>query len=845
MERRRIVASCWVPPSVVLLTAMLAAPAAAQCANAWSSGSPVPGVAGLDVATAARALTTWDRDGAGPLPPLLVVAGDFRVAGALPARSIAAVDPATGGWSTFGSGVDGEVRALAAMPNGDLVAAGTFTTAGGVAATNVARWDGTSWHALGAGLSGTVRALAALPNGDVVAGGSSLNTALDGLLRWNGTNWSPLGVSSGGEVYALAWRPTAGELVVGGIFVAAGAPSSPCVARWNGSTWLPMGAGTNNLVRTIAIAPNGDVVVGGIFTAAGGVGASLIARWDGAAWSAFSGGLTGQPGALAVTSSGVVVAGGAEGQKLERWLFGWSPLLLPTEVPATSVHALVAGTNGDVFVAGYLRSVAGVGVSNVARWNATSGFAVIGGGGLNSPATALTRLADGSTVAGGAFQAPFRSVARWDGTSWSPLGTGFPGYVRALATLADGDVLAGGVVVPAGVPGADAVMRWNGTTWASLGIGNTGVSVVALAQLPNGDVVAGGSFTSAGGVAANRIARWNGTAWSPLGSGTNGPVFALAAMPNGDLVAGGMFTTAGGVPADNVARWDGATWSALGAGISGPTIGGSNPPYVAALALLPGGDLVAGGRFDTAGGLPARLIARWDGASWMAMGQGLGGLHPYDSVPAVAALPNGDVAAGVLTLSGGGLPGAWRWNGAAWSSMGLDGYAPAFAMGPRGLAVGGSFLTAGATVAPFFAELTTTCPAAAVVAGPGCTGSAGPCVLSATALPWIGATFRARATGLPPSSFALVGSGVTPFALPLAAVLPQALPGCTAWVLPDLLDLVVPSGGVADTRITLPNAPVLVGATFHQQVLPFVLDGSGALVEVTTTNSLTMTVGAF
>src|SRR5438067_1420692 len=52
---------------------------------------------------------------------------------------------------------------------------------------------------------------------------------------------------------------------------------------------------------------------------------------------------------------------------------------------------------------------------------------------------------------------------------------------------------------------------------------------------------AGGGFAKAGGVPANYIARWDGASWAPLGSGMNARVYALAVMPNGDLVAGGIF----------------------------------------------------------------------------------------------------------------------------------------------------------------------------------------------------------------------------------------------------------------------------------------------------------------
>jgi hypothetical protein len=41
-----------------------------------------------------------------------------------------------------------------------LYAGGDFTTAAGVAATNIAQWNGTSWSALGSGMNNTVSALA-------------------------------------------------------------------------------------------------------------------------------------------------------------------------------------------------------------------------------------------------------------------------------------------------------------------------------------------------------------------------------------------------------------------------------------------------------------------------------------------------------------------------------------------------------------------------------------------------------------------------------------------------------------------------------------------------------------
>ena len=52
----------------------------------------------------------------------------------------------------------------------DLYVGGSFPTAGGSAATNIAKWDGSSWSALGSGMNQSVSALA-VSGSDLYAGG--------------------------------------------------------------------------------------------------------------------------------------------------------------------------------------------------------------------------------------------------------------------------------------------------------------------------------------------------------------------------------------------------------------------------------------------------------------------------------------------------------------------------------------------------------------------------------------------------------------------------------------------------------------------------------------------------
>ena len=55
-----------------------------------------------------------------------------------------------------------------AVYNGDLIAGGDFTSAGGASAAHIARWNGSSWQAVGSGIGGSVFALG-IYDGEVIA----------------------------------------------------------------------------------------------------------------------------------------------------------------------------------------------------------------------------------------------------------------------------------------------------------------------------------------------------------------------------------------------------------------------------------------------------------------------------------------------------------------------------------------------------------------------------------------------------------------------------------------------------------------------------------------------------
>src|SRR5262249_30066360 len=110
------------------------------------------------------------------------------------------------------------------------------------------------------------------------------------------------------------------------------------------------------------------------------------------------------------------------------------------------------------------------------------------------------------------------------------------------------------------------IRRWDGSTWSNVGTGlDSYVECFTVFDDGSGPgLYAGGLFNHAGSVPASGVARWNGTSWAPLGSGIYGGVLALLPMmgaPGGPrLTAGGFsrMTRAAPEPGDwNTARWQG------------------------------------------------------------------------------------------------------------------------------------------------------------------------------------------------------------------------------------------------------------------------------------------------
>jgi hypothetical protein len=322
-------------------------------------------------------------------------------------------------------GMDNQVFALITQ-DGWLYAGGWFSDAGGVAASQIALWDGLRWSPLGAGTQGTVEVIAR--EGQIVYAGGQFTVAgglaATNIARWDGTNWSGLGPGLEGTVRAIS--PSAQDLHAGGQFLLAGVQPVNNIARWDGTHWWPLGEGLwvpggAEFAAVFSLLVKGnDLYVGGRFHSAGGIGATNIARWDRTNWWPLGDGLNGQVHDLAFVGESLYAcgqflrAGSVQAARIARW-------------DGTNWHSLGASfyssfglelrkltTSGeDLYVGGTFDEVSGVPARGVARWDGSRWWG-LGSGVEDGGALAATgsELYVGSLfyTAGGK---PSRNIALW------------------------------------------------------------------------------------------------------------------------------------------------------------------------------------------------------------------------------------------------------------------------------------------------------------------------------------------------------------------------------------------------------------------------------------------------
>jgi hypothetical protein len=292
----------------------------------------------------------------------------------------------------------------------------------------VVRWTGTHWVEVGVEFNDDVRTVCGFNDGGgpmVYAAGRFTADLWTGQPIWHIAKVSVGGYSNLGnglptpspfaDVYSmLVFDDGSGpQLYVAGSFTTYAGIASDNIVRWNGA-WSGVGGGLALSVSALCVFDDGTgpaLYASTVIQATGGGLVGALVKWDGAAWT--------------IVASGMTRNGGQP----------------------TSAFGLVVYDDGSgpaVFAGGYFDTVNGIPANGLAKWDAT-GWSAVPGVPL-APVNSVRSLAvhdDGSApalyVAGLASLQFHGFLARWDGSTWSSLGSG-PGTSspESMLTFDDG-----------------------------------------------------------------------------------------------------------------------------------------------------------------------------------------------------------------------------------------------------------------------------------------------------------------------------------------------------------------------------------------------------------------------
>lgn len=523
--------------------------------------------------------------------------GSFSYSGASPMTNVAYWDGSA--WHAMGNPFRGAVNALQ-FYGGYLYACGSFTNAT-LLFTNVARWNGSVWSALpGGGANRSVTDFATDGTNLFMCGSFTTigGIAATNVVSFDGSTWTPL---NSGLHFFHNGLPTASKLcwasnqlyVVGG-FDRADNSGATCIARWDGANWWSVGGDTSkgiggslDFVQGLCLITNSGSIpaglyAGGLFPVAGKTNANCIAYFDGMNWNPLGDGVLGA--------------------------FSSSPRVYSVATDGTYLYAGGNFTNAGAYT----------GIGGIAQWDGYNWYPLWSGLDWTVNALAVDGygyLWVGGSFTNVAYTSgSAKGLDVWYGGSWYNFGDvdGTNATIYAIAYDGGTKVYVGGQFYSVGGVSATNIAYWDWNDgWHALGLGvNTRVSALAC---DNGNLYAGGTFTKAGGLTANRIAQWDGSTWSALGSGITGSSSSTTvsgiAISDGNVYVTGFFTNAGGVLASNVAIWNGSSWFAMGSGLASSTSARGNAIVAA------GNDVYIGGTFDFAGDKPAQFIAHWNSQS--------------------------------------------------------------------------------------------------------------------------------------------------------------------------------------------------------------------------------------
>lgn len=208
---------------------------------------------------------------------------------------------------------------------------------------------------------------------------------------------------------------------------------------------------------------------------------------------------------------------------------------------------------------------------------------------------------------------------------WEGVGGGVdPRYLYGMFEWDNKLVVCGGFGTIGGTTvNSVGVGWWDGNSWiAETGDFSSTPPAKCFAEYQNELYIAGAFLKINGNKYCRKVAKRDSSgSWLPLGAGitdnTNSEVRCMAVY-NGDLyIGGGFYQLDSSITTSHIARWDGASWHAIGMGIQGSF--GVNDMTVFQ------NQLYVGGFMSSANGVQTLGIGRWNGSSWDSLGTGLNG----------------------------------------------------------------------------------------------------------------------------------------------------------------------------------------------------------------------------
>jgi trimeric autotransporter adhesin len=333
-------------------------------------------------------------------------------------------------------------------------------------------------------------------------------------------NWLPMdkGIDcafSNGKVKNIVVDPVADKLYISGHFYYNG-DCSPMrgVARWTGVSWVPVGSGVQGNENKYGLTIYKDTLyLSGNFNSTNVN--CFVAKWNGTYWDTIPN----------------------------------SPEFIFTSTEK----------DGILYTAGPFDNFGGDSTFMIQKYDGSqfSGEIPYCFSGSGGSVNAMAFYQDTLYIGGYYYMLPCKalgSLGKWDGTDLQLVSPEFANSgancnIQAMVEY-KGELYMGGYFKQANGYAGNYIMKWNGTSFSSVGTGMN--SWVRCMKVYNDKLYVGGEFTQAGGVASNYVAMWDGTNWNSITTdtfaldiGTSISVEAINVYHD-SLIIGGVFTSING-----------------------------------------------------------------------------------------------------------------------------------------------------------------------------------------------------------------------------------------------------------------------------------------------------------